>query len=350
MERESQFELLRIVSMLFIVIGHFLIRIDIAGYFAPYSLSASNVIYTLIYSSVIIGVNLFVLITGYFGIHKIINPSLRLFIDCIIYGAVALFIRENCFKSTYMGGVMTALSFRSWWFVYSYILLIFISPVLEKCLKNIEYTDLRKIVVLLTFVVAYFCWFKGYDITNGYNVYFFVYLYVCGRFIKISCEKKWYNFLARNGLYLWLFFSIAILGLFLIIMLMSPWNSSHAYKIFAYDNPLIVMSAVSFFIFFSRIKIKSKLINKLATATFGIYLLHAGPALGGDLWTNGSISNIYHQYGIISLIVLIAGVFLGCMLISLMIEEIKTYTKLNYFLTKLSLLVSKSGNKLLNRL
>ena len=104
MERESQFELLRIVSMLFIVIGHFLIRIDIAGYFAPYLLGASNVIYTLIYSSVIIGVNLFVLITGYFGIHKIINPSLRLFIDCIIYGAVALFIRENCFKSTYMGG------------------------------------------------------------------------------------------------------------------------------------------------------------------------------------------------------------------------------------------------------
>lgn len=104
MDRESQFELLRIVSMLFIVIGHFLIRIDIAGYFAPYSLNISNVLYTLIYSSVVIGVNLFVLITGYFGIHKIIRPGLRLFTDCIIYGAVALFIRDNFFESCYRGG------------------------------------------------------------------------------------------------------------------------------------------------------------------------------------------------------------------------------------------------------
>lgn len=110
------------------------------------------------------------------------------------------------------------------------------------------------------------------------------------------------------------------------------------------------MSAISFFSFFSQIKIRSKLINKLATATFGIYLLHAGPALGGDLWTNGSILKIYHQYGVISLIILIGVVYVGCMLLSLAIEKIKDYVKLNYLLGKISFVISSNGNKFLTKL
>lgn len=110
LSRDSAFELLRLVSMLMIVTGHFLIRLDIAGYFHPYVPTISNILLTGFYAIMVIGVNLFVMISGYFGIHRVIKPSLRLITDCIIYGIIAFGIRcmlfgpPNGFSLSLIGG------------------------------------------------------------------------------------------------------------------------------------------------------------------------------------------------------------------------------------------------------
>ena len=87
--RESQFELLRIFAMLMITIGHFLIRTDTCGYTSPYQNNISSVIGISLLSFFIIGVNVFVLISGYFGIKHITKSILRLVVDCVLFGSVA---------------------------------------------------------------------------------------------------------------------------------------------------------------------------------------------------------------------------------------------------------------------
>ena len=65
--RESQFELLRIVAIFMVLIHHSLAVADTFGYTGHYTLN-EGITGVLLNSAVIIGVNLFVLITGWFGV------------------------------------------------------------------------------------------------------------------------------------------------------------------------------------------------------------------------------------------------------------------------------------------
>ena len=80
--RESQFELLRIVAIFMVLIHHSLAVADTFGYTGHYTLN-EGITGVLLNSAVIIGVNLFVLITGWFGVSdkKIFRKILFLLIE-----------------------------------------------------------------------------------------------------------------------------------------------------------------------------------------------------------------------------------------------------------------------------
>ena len=42
----------------------------------------------------------------------------------------------------------------------------------------------------------------------------------------------------------------------------------------SYANPLVVLATVSYFIYFSKLNIKGKFINRISACTLGIYLIH----------------------------------------------------------------------------
>ena len=76
--------------------------------------------------------------------------------------------------------------------------------------------------------------------------------------------------------------------------------------------------SISLFLLFNKIKIKSKFINKIASTTFGIYLIHEHPVFKSLLW--GVVSDFISSYvSNIALIYVFAVllVFLFCMLIDL---------------------------------
>ncbi len=43
---------------------------------------------------------------------------------------------------------------------------------------------------------------------------------------------------------------------------------------FLYSNPIVILQSICFFSFFETLDIKSKVINKVASLSFGIYLIH----------------------------------------------------------------------------
>ena len=73
-----------------------------------------------------------------------------------------------------------------------------------------------------------------------------------------------------------LFFGIAFLQ-----ALLASWLTWHniliAGRLFTYTNPLVIVQTVALFMFFSQLKMKSKVVNKLALSCLAVYLLHAHP-------------------------------------------------------------------------
>ena len=88
-ERESNIELLRIVSMLMVVLVH----IDGASLGLPQALTVAattrDVWQLAVEALVIIGVNCFTLISGYFGIRLRVRTALGYLFQCLFY-AVAM--------------------------------------------------------------------------------------------------------------------------------------------------------------------------------------------------------------------------------------------------------------------
>lgn len=193
---------------------------------------------------------------------------------------------------------------------------------------------MTKVVILLSVVTFYFGWLKGYDTNNGYNVFFFCYLYVLARYIRLSKGKKWNRIIQRYGVILFFLTVIVQVSLFLYVM-KRPWADYRAFKIWGYNNPLIVFAAMNFFILFGKLQLKSSLVNLLAVGTFGIYLLHAGPAFGG-IWENGGIMSLYRYYGILAIIGIVLSVYVSALIISLIIEFLKEECGFNKLLAKLS--------------
>ena len=134
-ERESKFELMRIISMLYIVIGHTLSWGGIT--------SKTNGITTLliyfIYAMIVVHVNSFVLLTGYyqykskFKISKITNLLLLMITYRIVLYIISIILDWQPFEGIYSFIFnMIPISNFSYWFLNIYIILYLISPFLNK--------------------------------------------------------------------------------------------------------------------------------------------------------------------------------------------------------------------------
>lgn len=258
--RNSNFELLRIIAMIFIVIWHISVH---AQRGEPPSHDYVSAITTT-------GVNLFVLISGYFGI-KLKWENLLNILSIVIFYYVAQFIAEIfIFKITPTAGhfinIIAPISRSPWWFMTCYIVLTLISPGLNIIKNNATDKQYKLIVATLVFLSC----FSGFIFTNeftnpdGYNLFHFVTLYFIGDAIKrfeIAQRFKTYQF---YGMYF-----VSTIALFAYIILIS--------KNIKYNNPFLMVAAVSFFCIFSKVKLKSKKINAIATFMLPIYLLQDSP-------------------------------------------------------------------------
>lgn len=51
-----------------------------------------------------------------------------------------------------------------------------------------------------------------------------------------------------------------------------------------YDDPLVILQSISYFLFFKNLKIKSRIINALSLATNEVYLFHMNKSFRKDLY------------------------------------------------------------------
>lgn len=292
--RQSNFELMRISSMIMIVLWHIIIH----GHLIDNTNGGINLFLNLILCICIVHVNSFVLVTGYFQYDK--DFSLRKFFKLFnmqwFYKAIIVLLLSflgilSFSKVEILRELLPIGSFNNYWFMNCYLVLYLISPFLNKFIKYINQSDFRKcllICFLLFSIIAYAT--NNATVNNGGSTIIqFVFLYLLGaylhkypikdnfHFINYSKEKRQLIFLFG-----YIFFTFVNFLLLSFSMHLSSFDNQGLQTIsnyifnsrYGYSNPIVIIQTICYFLYFETITIKSKLVNVISSATLGIYLIH----------------------------------------------------------------------------
>lgn len=319
MQRQSNIELFRIISMLLILIVH----IDGASVGLPQPMGdidsmTSRDWWRLIVESIsIIGVNCFVLISGYFGIRASWKGFARFTLYCLFYSVaiyciVAIGINKE-WSWQGLGESFLVYTHTDLWFVPAYLGLYLIVPFLN---KSIETLTCKQYSIWLGAFVAfnlYAGWFWGGKFNpTGYTILHLVMIYLIGRYIARFMPK-----IKHLGLYATIAW-VASIGL---ILLNSLYDKSTV--AFAYNSPFVIMASVSFFMMFKSITITNNVINYCASSAFAVYLVHKNPLV----WIPfvGWIKDMWQQLTLPMFTLFVVAVSLGVFYACIFIDQPRRY-------------------------
>lgn len=280
-ERQSNFELLRIVSML-MVLG---VHIDGASLGLPEAsgnwgaLTARDMWQLGAESFCIVGVNCFTMISGYFGIRPTIKNVGAYLFQCIFYSVgiytLGLIIRPDACSWGGWAESWLVLSHNDLWYVPAYFLLMLLSPILNYGLDQLSRRQTGYILVALT-VYNVWCgwWWNGSFNPTGYTIMQLILVYIAGGYIRryvnlnaVSFARAW-----LAGGYLLSAVAVVVSSVYLPPL-----------KAFAYNSPLVLAETIFLFLLFSTLHFQSRAVNRLAKGAFAVYLIHKAPLIWGGV-------------------------------------------------------------------
>ena len=294
--RQSNFELMRIISMFMIIIWHIFL------YAVPIQNVNDNIkfIFNIFKSLTIVHVNSFVLLSGYFQCKSTFKFSKLLkLIDEVWFYKVIIFLLFVLL------GIVSAdviniyrnffpLDLDSYWFIRIYILLYIFSPFLNIVINSISKRNYRLLLIVMFFLFSFLSTVTNQDaftastVNNGFSIISFIFLYFTGAYFRIYpidntyLGRKYSKKLFQLG-FIFLFFLLAFFNftLYETFNQLSGFGKLTEYfsRIFTfsfdkYDNPLVVLGSICYFRIFYFMHFKNKIINRISSTSFGIYLIH----------------------------------------------------------------------------
>lgn len=279
--RESAAELLRIICMFMIVMHHFLVHGLFPETFDPaVPLTAAKITSIVLNGFLSVGVNCFVLISGYYSIRFKWKGLLNLYFTCFFYGllgyCVYIIVGHHPIGGGLLWNSVFIFSHSGWWFINCYLILFLMSPLLNAGMEHLDKKQYKLVLCLLTIANVYFgyIWKTDSFNTTGYTAAQFVYIYLIGGYIRRY--MKW-NEKARIrrysvGIYI---LSVLVWGGLAILNYHYPFG----YVDYVYNNPFILIASIAFFIGFMTFKFKTPFVNWLAMGCIAAYLLQDHPLL-----------------------------------------------------------------------
>ena len=272
--RESNFELLRILLMIFVVTEHLIPVIsDIQNQNSIIEYYLGNILKSFF----VVAVNCYIIISGYFGIEfnivkllkiemKVLFYSISGFLLSLVFGFKSLDIKQD------LRFLMPTIS-RVNWFVTIYFVLCIIAPILNWVIKNLTKKQIRIIIGIMIIVfyllptLQYMINVQTIVMDSGYGITNFICLYFIGRYIRI------YNIETNKKKALLLYILISI-SLFLVNHILGIILGFYFNSLISYDTIFCLVGALSLFMVFKEINISSIFINKIARYSFTVYILH----------------------------------------------------------------------------
>lgn len=222
----------------------------------------------------IVGVNLFVFISGYFGI-RLRKSSVGNLLFQVYYFAAIAFVGLWLVSGSLPTETRDYLKLffplsHNVWFVPCYFILMLLSPVLN---AFIERQTARSLAIYTgaLYLIAY-VWANVWGSVSGFDGYgwgFFIILYLTG-----AAVRKWSDDHRMKK-------SLAIAGYAVCTMLIvgAAWLQNYfpvgRSLLWAYDCPLVYLSSICLFLFFVNLEIApNKTVNTIAASSFAVLLFH----------------------------------------------------------------------------
>lgn len=296
-QRQSNFELLRIIAILLVLILH-------ADFYALEGPSAADIITTptdsmlriLFQAIAIVAVNVFVMISGWFGI----NPSKKGFFNLIfqiLFYSTLIYVGAICFKFvpfTIKGMKDLILATSSNWFIKAYLQLYILSPVLNCFVKQASKSEFELILVgFFVFQTIYGWLFPASTdyIAGGYSPISFIGIYLLARYVRIH-RPKWMRCSIRIYCITYLIMILCITTICFAPPVCMGIRTMYAYNLFTYVSPTTIGVALLMILITSKLNINNSFVNRLASSSFAVYLVFVNPNI---LKSYGNFFKVLHD-------------------------------------------------------
>lgn len=290
--RNSSIELLRIIVMVMIVFSHFAVH-------GGFTSSATVITFPRLWFNLMVmggklGVDVFVIISGYFlidndtGFFKL--RKIAKFWGQVFFYSIVLFIIGGLAGITDMSikslvKAFMPISYQAWWFASTYFVLYLLHPFLNKWLRGLSQSLYQRLILLLVV-----CWSIIPTVTKlfyeGNNLLWFITLYAIAGYIKLYGLNE--KFTTKHYFVFWLICSVITYSSSVVIMLLAGKSESFPLYVtyfFEQEKITTLLTAVSLFMIFATLKLNyHKWINVIASATFGVYLIHDSNLLRPLIW------------------------------------------------------------------
>lgn len=330
--RNTSIELLRIISMIMIMFHHFAYHGNFEWNFNEVTLP--HLWYDFILMGGKVGVDIFVLISGYFLIEnteKLFQPKklLKFWGQVVFYSIMtyllSVMLRLNAFEIKQLIKVCLPITYPGWWFASTYFMLYLIHPFLNKLLHGLSKTEYQYLILMMVL-----CWSIIPTATNqlfeSNSLLWFVTLYGIAGYVNLYGGNQ----KLQSKHYFSLYFMVLIITYtvsttFLFLGTKKEEWSTHAIDFFEIERLPILLMAITLFMGFVTLKMNyHKWINMIASATFGVYLIHDSSYIRYYLWTNIFKINQYQDstFLILYSILVVFILYVSCTMIDLIRKKL----------------------------
>ena len=350
--RNSAFELLRIVAIIFIILSHY----NFYGVIGSTTSNSTNIIVAYNFILGDIGVAMFMMISGFFlrkseriNVWHIVKLLLEYYFYSFLGYGLSFALMEKSFNAEELLHASLGLFYEQMWFVSAYLLVYLFHPFINKLFKEDNFKSASIFLLLITVV-----WSIIPSITAGtfyLNRFLSVFcLYCYGAYLNLAKEmnRKWYT---KKVALIMLLSGGGFIVIYQVIMsVISISHPDMAYMINWFTSrhalPMIVMVSGVMMLTSIAKPFYSRIVNYLSSFTLGIYLIHENEFLKDYFWHKlfrvqdyANSNNLYW-----SVIMAVAIIFFGC----IAIDMVRRYAFEMPLFSLLHKLFTKKDNKVVS--
>ena len=294
--RMANMDLLRIISMMFVIVLHFLDKGGVLLYPNIREFPVYGYVFWAIKALSIVAVNVYMMISGYFLINgsfqvkRLLSLLLQLLFYSIGVGLIAAafgFLPKEGFTIYYSAQLFLPVSTNHYWFMTAYIFMYLFVPLLALGVRHMSKKQFQIVLFLLIFIFSILKSISPIPLAadmHGYDVVWYLCVFLVAAYIRMYGFSFFKN--GKKSLIVYLLMAFLIWGTMLclrfIFLKTGKLENILTYS-YEYNHIFVLAASVALFYFFTFITIKSsfleKIIRKIAPYTLGVYLLHEHTAI-----------------------------------------------------------------------
>lgn len=324
--RMSNMELLRIVAMFLVMIVHAsFLAFGVPSEEACHKDAIGSFGVFFFESMSVVCVDLFVLLSGWFGIRfelrKVAELLFQAFFFALLILAALIAVRPTEYFHLNSFSTLLMLNESDYWFVKAYIGLCIFSPFLNTFIEKCGERSLRSMIIVFYVFQTFYGWLSidgaGW-LCGGYSAVSFVGLYLLARYVRLYGNR----IISLSGK-----FHISVYVGIMLFQAVLAWLVTYvrfpvAGRLFTYTNPLVIVQALSLLLFFNKFSFQSKFVNWVANSCVAVYLLHANELVLRTYY-GPTVKYIHDSCGMPVSLLAIPAFMIAVFLVAILLDKIR---------------------------